>query len=124
MTLALSYRTMRWVIAAWLTVSTILNLIDRQTLSILAPFLRDKFHLSIQSYSHVVTAFLASYTVMYAVGGRFVDWIGERVGMAVCIFWWSICTMLTATVQGALSLGVVRFLLGLGEPANWLPEGL
>ncbi|HVH89476.1 MAG TPA: MFS transporter, partial [Terriglobales bacterium] len=119
MTLGLSYRTMRWVIAAWLTLSTALNLIDRQTLSILAPFLRDRFHLSIQSYSHVVTAFLASYTVMYAVGGRFVDWIGERVGMAACILWWSACTMLTALVQGALSLGIVRFLLGLGEPANY-----
>lgn len=119
MTLGLSYRTMRWVIAGWLTLSTILNLIDRQTLSILAPFLRDRFHLTVQSYSHVVTAFLASYTVMYAVGGRFVDWIGERVGMAACILWWSVCTMLTALVQGAVSLGIVRFLLGLGEPANY-----
>lgn len=119
MTLGLSYRTMRWVIAGWLTLSTILNLIDRQTLSILAPFLRDKLHLTVQSYSHVVTAFLASYTIMYAVGGRFVDWIGERVGMAACILWWSACTMLTALVHGGLSLGIVRFLLGLGEPANY-----
>ncbi|HKR31118.1 MAG TPA: MFS transporter [Terriglobales bacterium] len=110
---------MRWVIAAWLTLSTILNLVDRQTLSILAPFLHDRFHLSTQSYSHVVTAFFASYTVMYAVGGRFVDWIGERVGMAACILWWSAFTMLTAVVQGAVSLGIVRFLLGLGEPANY-----
>jgi MFS transporter, ACS family, aldohexuronate transporter len=119
MTIGLSYRTMRWVIAGWLTLSTILNLIDRQSLSILAPFLRDKLHLTTQSYAHVVTAFLASYTIMYAVGGRFVDWIGERVGMAVSILWWSACTMLTALVQGGLSLGIVRFLLGLGEPANY-----
>ena len=119
MTIGLSYRTMRWVIAGWLTLSTILNLIDRQSLSILAPFLRDKLHLTTQTYAHVVTAFLASYTIMYAVGGRFVDWIGERVGMAACILWWSVCTMLTAFVQGGLSLGIVRFLLGLGEPANY-----
>jgi ACS family hexuronate transporter-like MFS transporter len=110
---------MRWVIAAWLTLSTILNLIDRQTLSILAPFLRDKFHLSDQGYSHVVTAFLISYTVMYTVGGRFVDWIGERIGMAACILWWSICTMLTGLAQGPWSLGIFRFLLGIGEPGNY-----
>jgi ACS family hexuronate transporter-like MFS transporter len=110
---------MRWVIAAWLTLSTILNLIDRQSLSILAPFLRDKLHLSVQGYAHVVTAFLVSYTVMYAVGGRFVDWVGERIGMATCIVWWSVCTMLTALVQGGLGLAIVRFLLGLGEPANY-----
>jgi ACS family hexuronate transporter-like MFS transporter len=119
MTLVLNYRTMRWVIASWLTLSTILNLIDRQSLSILAPFLRDRLHLTVQDYAHVVTAFLVSYTVMYAVGGRFVDWIGERIGMAACIVWWSVCTMLTALVQGRLSLAVVRFLLGLGEPANY-----
>ncbi len=86
------------MIAGWLTLSTILNLIDRQTLSILAPLLRDKFGLSQQSYSHVVTAFLVSYTIMYAVGGRFVDWAGERIGMAACILWWSVCTMLTGLV--------------------------
>lgn len=115
----LSYRKMRWVIAAWLTLSTILNLIDRQTLSILAPFLRDKFQLSDQGYSHVVTAFLVSYTAMYTLGGRFVDWIGERIGMAACILWWSICTMLTGLAQGPWSLGIFRFLLGLGEPGNY-----
>jgi len=107
------------VIAGWLTLSTILNLIDRQTLSILAPLLRDKFGLSQQSYSHVVTAFLVSYTIMYAVGGRFVDWAGERIGMAACILWWSVCTMLTGLAQGAISLGIFRFLLGLGEPGNY-----
>jgi ACS family hexuronate transporter-like MFS transporter len=119
MALALSYRKMRWVIAAWLTLSTVLNLVDRQTLSILAPFLRDKFQISQLTYSHIVTAFLVSYTVMYTVGGAFVDWIGERIGMAVCILWWSICTMLTGLAQGAWSLGIFRFLLGLGEPGNY-----
>lgn len=107
------------MIAGWLTLSTILNLIDRQTLSVLAPVLRDKFHLSVEDYSHVVTAFLVSYTVMYTVGGRFVDWIGERIGMAACILWWSVCTMLTCLAQGAWSLGIFRFLLGLGEPGNY-----
>jgi MFS transporter, ACS family, aldohexuronate transporter len=119
MPLGLNYRKMRWVIAGWLTLSTILNLVDRQTLSILAPFLRDKFQMSEQGYANVVTAFLVSYTVMYTVGGAFVDWIGERIGMAACILWWSVCTMLTGLAQGVWSLGAIRFLLGLGEPGNY-----
>src|SRR5260370_20736769 len=119
MTLGLDYRRIRWVIASWLTLSTILNLIDRQTLSILAPVLREKFNMGVQGYANVVTVFQISYTVMYTVGGRFVDRIGERIGMAACIFWWSRCTILTAFTQGALSLGIVRFLLGLGEPGNY-----
>src|SRR5258708_6293910 len=119
MTLGLTYRRMRWLISGWLTLSTILNLIDRQPLSILAPFLRDHFQMSVQAYANVVTAFQVSYTVMYAVGGRIVDRVGERIGMAACILWWSVCTMLTALAQGAVSLGVFRFLLGLGEPGNY-----
>lgn len=113
-----SYGKTRWIVTALLTLSTILNFIDRQTLSILAPLLRDKFHISVEGYSHVVAAFLIAYSVMYTFGGRFVDWIGERLGMAICISWWSICTMLTGFVSGAWSLGIVRFLLGLGEPGN------
>jgi ACS family hexuronate transporter-like MFS transporter len=117
--LNLTYRKLRWIIAGWLTLSTILNLVDRQTLSILAPLLRDKFHMSPQDYAHIVSAFLISYAVMYTVGGRFVDWIGERVGMAACILWWSICAMLTSLAQGFWSLGIIRFLLGIGEPGNY-----
>jgi MFS transporter, ACS family, hexuronate transporter len=117
------YRQVRWFIVAWLTLSTVLNVIDRQTLSILAPFLRDQFGFSAHDwqrvYANIVSAFLASYTIMYAVGGRLVDRIGERIGMALCIVWWSVCTMLTSLAQGALSLGGVRFLLGIGEPANY-----
>lgn len=114
-----SYRESRWIITALLTLSTVLNLIDRQTLSILAPFLRGKLHIGVQGYSHIVAAYLLAYSVMYTLGGRFVDWVGERVGMTACIFWWSICTMLTGLASGAWSLGVIRFLLGLGEPGNY-----
>ena len=62
----LEYRKLRWLIVGWLTLSTILNLIDRQTLSILAPLLRETFGLSQKDYSNVVSAFLVSYTIMYA----------------------------------------------------------
>jgi MFS transporter, ACS family, aldohexuronate transporter len=118
-TFGLGYRRMRWLIAGWLTLSVVLNVVDKQTLSILAPVLSEKFHLSVQDYSHVVTAFLVSFTLMYAVGGRLVDWVGERLGMAACILWWSLCTMATALASGGLSLGAIRFLLGIGEPGNY-----
>lgn len=119
MTLGLGYRKMRWVIAGWLTVSTILNVIDQQTLSVLAPFLRETFALSPQAYSNIVTAFLVSFTVMYTVSGILVDRIGERVGMAVCVLWFSLSTMLGGLAHGAWSLGIARFLLGIGGPGNY-----
>jgi ACS family hexuronate transporter-like MFS transporter len=110
---------MRWFIAIWLMLSTVLNVLDKQTLSVLAPLLRDELHLSVQAYSNVVTAFMISFAVMYTVSGRLVDWLGERIGMSACIFWWSICTMLTGLATSAMSLGVMRFLLGIGEPGNY-----
>ncbi len=112
-------RRLRWFIIGWITLSTILNLIDRNTLSILAPTLEQEFGLTNRDYSNIVSAFLISYTVMYTVGGRFVDRVGERIGMTACILWWSIATMLHSLARGGLSLGILRFLLGVGEPGNY-----
>lgn len=117
--LSLGERRLRWFIVAWITLSTILNLIDRNTLSILAPTLEREFGLTNRDYSNIVSAFLISYTVMYTVGGRFVDRVGERIGMTACILWWSIATMLHSLARGGLSLGIFRSLLGVGEPGNY-----
>ena len=55
LTLGLKYSKMRWVIAGVLTIPIILIVIDQQTLSVLAPILRDKFHISPQGYSTIVS---------------------------------------------------------------------
>ncbi len=110
---------LRWFIVGWITLSTMLNLIDRQTLSVIAPVLREEFHLSNRDYSNIINAFLLSYTVMYTVGGRLVDRIGEKIGMTFFVLWWSVATMLHSLASGALSLGIFRFLLGVGEPGNY-----
>ena len=114
-----NYQQIRWLIAIWLTLSTILNLLDRQILSILAPFLCNQLQISVRGYSNIVAAFMVSYGVMYAFGGRFVDHVGERFGMAACIVWWSVWTMLTAAAAGPWSLGAIRFMLGIGESGNY-----
>ena len=106
-----------------LFVSTVLNYTDRQTLSVLAPTLRSDLHLSDRDYSLAVSAFLLSYTIMYTLGGRLIDHLGVRTGLALCIGWWSIATMLTGVARGVWTLAGFRFLLGIGEPAIF-PGGL
>ena len=113
----------RWLILALLGAATTINYIDRQTLSILSPLLRHELHLSEQDYSNIVTAFLVSYTIMYSVGGRLMDAIGVRVGLTLSFAWWSISTMLTGFARSAVSLGLFRFLLGVGEPCVF-PAGV
>jgi MFS transporter, ACS family, hexuronate transporter len=106
-----------------LFVATTLNAIDRQTLSILSATLRNQLHLSESGYANVVTVFLISYTLMYSVSGRLVDFIGVRPVLAVSLVWWSVASMLTGLSRGALSLGVFRSLLGIGEPCVY-PAGV
>jgi ACS family hexuronate transporter-like MFS transporter len=119
LTFGLPYSRMRWVIAGVLTIPTILIVIDQQTLSVLAPVLRDRFNISAQGYSTIVSGFLVSFAIMYTVGGMLVDRVGERIAMAGFIIWFSTCTMLGGLSQGFWSLGISRFLLGIGQPGNF-----
>jgi hypothetical protein len=50
MTFDLDYRKIRWVVTGWLRLSTVLNNRDQQTLSVLAPLLRDRFSISAHGY--------------------------------------------------------------------------
>ncbi len=98
-----------------LFLGTAINYIDRQTLSILSPLLRSNFSLTNTDYSNIVNAFLVTYTIMYACGGRIMDWLGTRVGMALHVAWWSIAECLHALSRSGFQLGFSRALLGMGE---------
>jgi MFS transporter, ACS family, hexuronate transporter len=106
----------------WLMIS-LANYLDRQTLSVVAPVLLDQFHMDSVDYSRVVSAFLLAYTLMNGVSGPLIDRLGTRSGYALCMVWWSISSILHVFARGALSLGVFRFLLGMGEAGNW-PAGV
>jgi ACS family hexuronate transporter-like MFS transporter len=99
--------------------ATAINYLDRQTLSVAAPVLRQQFHMSNVAYSRVVFGFLLAYTIMNGVSGPVIDRLGTRLGYALCIAWWSLAALLHAFARGALSLGLFRFLLGAGEAGNW-----
>jgi len=99
--------------------ATSINYLDRQTLSVAAPALRERFHMSSVDYGHVVSAFLLAYTIMNGISGPLIDRLGTRLGYGLCVAWWSISAILHAFTRGALSLGAFRFLLGMGEAGNW-----
>ena len=103
--------------------ATVINYLDRQTLSVMAPVLLAKFHISAETYSQIIFAFMLAYTLMNGVSGRLLDKLGSKVGYALTIAWWSGAEILHAFSAGALSLGVFRFLLGFGEAGNY-PAGV
>ncbi|MGB7156525.1 MAG: MFS transporter [Tepidisphaeraceae bacterium] len=110
---------LRWVIAAMLFLAAILNYVDRQALSILAPTIQAELKLTEADYGRVVDLFLVAYTISLVLSGRLVDKLGTRASMALFVTWWSVSNMLTVMARSAASLGFFRFLLGLGEAGNW-----
>lgn len=110
---------LRWWIAGLLFLSTVINYMDRQNLSILARTIQNDLHITDLQYSYVVQAFLLAYTFAYLFAGRLTDYLGTRTAMACFVIWWSIADMLTSLSRGLLSLGFFRFLLGVGEPGNY-----
>ncbi|MGB9606887.1 MAG: MFS transporter, partial [Bryobacteraceae bacterium] len=110
---------LRWWITGLLFASTVINYVDRQTLSILARTIQNELGMSELDYAHVVQAFLLAYTVAYLLAGRITDWLGARLSLALFLGWWSLADLLTGLARSAFSLGVLRFLLGLGEAGNY-----
>jgi MFS transporter, ACS family, hexuronate transporter len=113
----------RWLMISFVFWATVINYLDRQTLSVAAPVLREQFHLSNVEYSRVVFAFLLAYTLGNGIAGMTIDRLGTKLGYALCMGWWSVAALLHAFVTGGLSLGMLRFLLGIGEAGNW-PAGV
>ena len=112
-------RGLRWWIIGMICLVTIINYIDRQTISVLAPTIREQFGMSNASYSRVVTTFLLGYTISQAFSGRVLDRIGVRRGFMLFVGIWTIASMLHATARNVVQLALFRFILGMGEAGNW-----
>lgn len=112
-------RGLRWYIIGMICMLTVINYIDRMTLSVLAPTIRDEFGMSNAAYSRVVTTFLLGYTISQALSGKVLDRIGTRVGFMVFVGIWTVASMLHATARSVAQLSAFRFVLGIGEAGNW-----
>jgi ACS family hexuronate transporter-like MFS transporter len=110
---------LRWWIGGLLFASTVINYLDRQTLSVLAPYLKLQYNWNNQDFALIVIAFRVAYSVGQTVAGRLIDRIGTRKGLTITVIWYSIAAMLTALAGGLRSFAFFRFLLGAGESANW-----
>jgi ACS family hexuronate transporter-like MFS transporter len=110
---------MRWWILALLFVVTIVNFVDRQTLSIVAPILRDDLHLSNTDYGTILSAFQLGMAVGELPMGWLMDRRGARFGLAFAVLSWSLANALHVVAATALQFGLFRFWLGSGECGNY-----
>jgi len=111
--------SLRWWIGGILFASTVINYIDRQTLSILAPYLKQEYHWTNTDYANIAIAFRVAYCIGQTACGRQIDRLGTRLGLTISVSWYSIVSLLTSLASGIASFAAFRFLLGAGESANW-----
>src|SRR5262250_1516153 len=94
---------LRWWIAAILFASTIINYLDRQTLSLLAPYLKVQYHWSNTDYASIVIAFRIAYALGQTLFGRLMDKVGTRRGLTLTVLWYSLVSVLTPLARGLAS---------------------
>src|SRR2546430_16374146 len=109
---------MRWVIVGLVFLVTLINYVDRLTISVLAPVITKDLGLTNFEFGTIATWFLLAYTVSQALSGRLYDRIGTRLGFTASVAIWSLAAMATATARSFFSLSFFRFILGLGEAGN------
>jgi ACS family hexuronate transporter-like MFS transporter len=109
----------RWVIIGMVFFATLINYIDRLTLSVLGPKIVEDLQLSNTEFGTIATWFLLAYTISQSLSGKLYDKIGVKKGFTVSIVVWSLAAMAHAFSTGLKSLSFFRFILGLGEAGNW-----
>lgn len=117
------YRQVRWWILGLLFLVTLINFVDRMTLAVVAPILRDTFQLSNQAYGAIVSSFFFGMMIGEFPMGWLMDRRGPRFGLSFAVIWWSIANALHAFGQSKWHFGLLRFWMGTGECGNF-PGGV
>lgn len=112
-------RGLRWIIIGLVFFATLINYIDRLTISVLAPAIVADLRLTNTEFGGIATWFLFAYTISQTLSGKLYDRIGIKKGFTVSIIVWSLAAMSHALATGLRSLSAFRFILGLGEAGNW-----
>ena len=66
-------------------------------------------------FAQLQSAFLMTYGLMYAAGGKLIDVLGTRRGLFIIMAFWSMACATHGLATGFSMLAVSRLLLGAGE---------
>jgi len=105
----------RWRIAIMVSAAIAISYLDRQTLPVAVQAISKDIPLTNGQFSALQSAFLFSYALMYAGGGKLVDLLGTRRGFTVIMLFWSLACASHALAASFAMLMTSRFLLGMGE---------
>jgi len=112
-------RHLRWLICGGLFFGSVINYIDRGTISILSHHVQKIFNMSQSDYGWIIFSFQLSYAIMMLGFGWIIDRLGTRTGFALAMAWWSLAAMGQALARGVASFAAACGLLGMGEAGNF-----
>ena len=110
---------LRWLMIGLIFLATVINYIDRQTVSVLKTAISQDLGLSNSDYAAIQNSFLVFYGISQMVSGRLYDVIGTRRGFVFSIVVWSLAALAHATARTASAFAIFRAALGFGEAGNW-----
>jgi ACS family hexuronate transporter-like MFS transporter len=116
-------QTYRWWVVTLLFGASLLNYIDRVSLSVVAPQIRSTLKLSHTEYALILNAFLIVYAVVSAFGGPIIDRFGSNKSYMYSLICWSIANALHSIANSLGQICFFRALLGMGE-AFFYPTGI
>ena len=105
----------RWRIALLVSAAIAISYLDRQTLPVAIKAVQRDIPITNEQFSLLNTAFLVTYGIMYAVGGKLLDLLGTRAGFTLCMLFWSLACASHGLAASVTMLAVSRLLLGAGE---------
>jgi MFS family permease len=113
----------RWTIVALIFVASLINYLDRATISVALPQIAHDLVLSPVTKGVLLSAFFWSYALMQIPIGWCVDRFDLRWLYAGTFALWSLACGLTGLAGSLFALIVLRILLGIGE-SIFLPGGM
>ncbi len=115
----ISLSSYRWIIVSLLFFATMINYFDRLVLAVLLPEIQKSIEMDKIQYGQITAVFQLAYCFGALAAGKFIDWLGTKVGYLFSIIAWSIAAIMHATAGSATAFGVWRGMLGVSESGNY-----
>lgn len=109
----------KWLIIILLFLATLLNYLDRQTISVTASVISREFSLTDAHLGQLFFAFLFAYGLAQLFIGGPLDRLSVRPAYAAAVAAWSIAGAAAGLATGFATLFGLRVLLGFCESPNW-----
>ena len=100
---------------AILVLSGTVNYLDRATLAVANPLIREDLGLNVAQMGVLLSAFLWAYAFSQLPAGALVDRVGPRWLLSAGLAVWSLAQIAAGLVSGIAAFAVARVMLGIGE---------